>query len=122
MRAPWSTRLSTSRPYWSLPSRNAEPGGFRASRGAVRMGSRGLSQGAPTASRTSSVRIARPTSAPRWRRSRLVEADPRVDEGIGEVDHEVDEDVGRGHEEDRSLDQGKVLVEDAADQEPADPG
>ena len=65
MRPPCSTRLATSRPSWSLPSQYAPPGGCNAVRGAVRIGSRGLTHGAPTAMSASSPRITRPTIAPR---------------------------------------------------------
>ena len=137
IRAPWSTRLATSRPNWSLPSRKREPGGCSASRGAVLIGSRGLSHGAPSAISARVPRM-RADHAPRWRASRrragaprdagAVAAaasatptpDARIGEGVGHVDQHVDQHVGGGHEQHRALHEREVLGEDAADDEPAE--
>src|SRR5262249_48535864 len=123
--APWSARLATSRPYWSLPRTKRAPGACRASRGAVLIGSRGLSHGAATAIEASRHRITRPRSAPRCRArrrsapGRLAESDSGIDVGIGDVDQDVDHDVGRRDEQDGALHEGKVFREDAAnDQAP----
>src|SRR5206468_12483348 len=107
--------------------RKRAPGAWSASRGAVLIGSRGLSQGAATAIDASTVKITRPTTAPRCRvrrRSapgRLSESDAGIDEGIGDVDQDVDQDVGRGHEQHGALHERKVLGENSADDEPAEP-
>src|SRR5215510_11102476 len=127
-RAPWSARLATSRPYWSLPSTNRVPGAWSASRGAVLIGSRGLSHGAASAIAASTTRMTSPTTAPRWRSKRrsapgrLPESDSRIDEGIGHVDQDVDQHVRRGHEQHGALNQREVLREDAADDQPPETG
>src|SRR5215469_10526402 len=94
------------------------------------MGSRGLHQGAPTASSASPARIAKPSTAPRWRASRRAmpmsaggtssEADARVGDGIGDVDENVDQYIGRGNEQHAALHEREVLGQDAADDEPAE--
>src|SRR5215510_14648237 len=128
IRAPWRTRLSMSRPYWSLPSTKRAPGGWSASRGAVLIGSRGLNRGAITASTARRPRTPSPTAAPRCRTSRRsapgrrpsAVSDARVQDGIGQVHQQVDDDVGGRDEEDRALHQREVLVQDPADDEPAE--
>src|SRR5437867_9110544 len=119
--APCSTRLATSRPNWSLPRRYPDPGAWSAVRGAVLIGSLGLSQGAPMASSARTPRITRPATAPRWRISRRgpsANADPRVDEGVRDVDEDVDHHVRRRHEQHGALHERKVLGEDSADDQP----
>src|SRR5258705_13750022 len=93
------------------------------------MGSRGLHHGAPRARMASTARIAAPSIAPRWRARRRPmpgppspEADARVGEGIGDVDENIDEHVPGGDEQHAALHERKVLGEDAADDEPAEPG
>src|SRR5215467_5731009 len=126
--APCSARLATSRPYWSLPRTKRAPGGWSDSRGAVLIGSRGLSHGAAAAIEASKDRITRPRTAPRCRvrrRSapgRLAESDSGIDVGIGDVDQHVDQHVGRGDEQHGALHERKGLGEDAADDEAAETG
>src|SRR5262245_56620516 len=126
--APCSARLATSRPYWSLPRTKRAPGGWSASRGAVLIGSRGLSHGAAAAIEASRHKITRPRTAPRWRMSRrhapgrLAESDSGIDVSIGDVDQDVDQHVGGGDEQHGALHEREVLREDAADDEAAETG
>src|SRR2546427_8071511 len=69
-RAPYSTRDSTSRPWASVPSRNAGEGGSRLRASAPRTGSAGASQGASSAASTIRATIARPARAQRSRARR----------------------------------------------------
>jgi hypothetical protein len=48
--------------------------------------------------------------------------DTRVEDGIGDIDRQVDDDEGRGDEEARALDQRIVPRQDALHEKPAEPG
>src|SRR5262245_37139184 len=96
------------------------------------MGSRAASRGAPMAKNASAARITAPTIAPRWRASRRAtparaagtsaDADPRIDEPIGDVDERIDQHVAGGDEQHRALDEREILGEDAAHDEPSQAG
>src|SRR5580765_2184277 len=95
------------------------------------MGSREASLGAPTATRASTARMTAPTIAPRWRASRRAtpartagasaDADPRIDEAIGDIDERIDQHVAGGDEQHGALHEREVLGEDAADDEAPEP-
>src|SRR4051794_22146965 len=49
----------------------------------------------------------------------LAIADPRVEEGVDDVDDQIGEDKDHGDEEDDALHDGVVAIEDGAHQDPA---
>src|SRR5262245_34594238 len=104
-------------------------GGCRRSVDFILIGSWGARIGARTAVITR-TRMSRPPSAPsgllRMTRTNLVtadmstrlsEADPRVEEAVDHVDHEVQHDDARGEEEIDALDDGIVTPGDGVEQE-----
>src|SRR5215510_11626711 len=115
--APCRTRLYTSRPNSSVPRRFAALGGFRRWAGLRRRGSWVEMTSARSAARITTARIPAPTAMFRFRAAcrRQVGragvaavmtaepsaiADPRVDEDVEHVDHEIDQHVrGRGDED-----------------------
>src|SRR4051794_29328165 len=67
----------------------------------------------PWVSRGSPVRTAEPA---------LLIADPGVDDGVGEVDHQADEDVDDGRHQDGPLDEREIAVADGRDRHPPQSG
>src|SRR5712692_1883895 len=125
MRAPKRRRLRRSRPNSSVPS-GCPAVRMGARRRAVSMtsGSRGASHGASTASTAMTATSPRPKRAElllRNRRTRSVIADARVENGVEEIDDEVDEHEGRGDEEHAALDERIVARLDGAHHHGAEP-
>src|SRR5882724_2845936 len=109
MRAPKSSRLNRSRPNSSVPS-GWPAVKMGASRRAVSMasGSRGASHGASTASTAMTATRPRPKRAALLRRkirTTSVIADARIEDGVEEIDGEVDHHEGGGDEEHPALHQ-----------------
>src|SRR5215471_10747926 len=115
--APCRTRLNTSRPNSSVPNKFAALGAFRRRAGLRRRGSWVEMTPASSAARITTARIAAPTTMFRfWTACRRhvgragmaavrtaapsAIADPRIDEDVEHVDHEIDEHVrGRGDQD-----------------------
>src|SRR5690625_1835246 len=137
-RAPWTMRLNTERPYSSVPNQCSAEGGCSRWRRFCSAGGWSAISGAKSATSTRSTMIASPSTAMRLRRkrrtggavSRLVRAgrltvtsaiaDPGVQQGVGQVYQQVDEDEHHRDEQHRALDQRAVLSADRIDDEPAD--
>src|SRR6266851_2308794 len=140
-------RASTSRPISSVPNQCARLGGLRTSDQFVAIGSYGLISGAKTAMAMKNSTTTAPTMAPRRLTRRrtarrqgcdsggaaavvsmvvavmtVSRAQARVDEEIGEVGEQVEQDIrGRGEEHD-ALHHGIVAVEHGIDDELAETG
>ena len=84
MRAPWITRLSTSRPTWSVPSGYAalppacHTGGVKRRSSDCLAGSCGATQGAASAAPTTTSRISVPASAAGLKANRRHAREPDV--------------------------------------------
>src|SRR5262249_8331260 len=99
-----------------------------------RFGSHGVSTGASMASSTRMSTTTPPTMARRFfakarQKFRMPsataaadEADPRVDQPVGEVGHEIGDQRERGHEDEVAHDDGIVALEDGLHHELAHPG
>src|SRR2546426_919558 len=102
MRAPKRSRLRRSRPNSSVPSGcPAVRMGERRRAVSMTSGSRGAIHGASTASTAMTATSPRPKRAElllRNMRTRSVIADAWIEDGVEEIDHEVDEHEGRGGE------------------------
>src|SRR5712692_8049498 len=125
MRAPKRSRLRRSRPNSSVP-RGWPAVRTGARRRAVSMtsGSRGAIHGASTASTAMTATSPRPKRAElllRNMRTTSVIADARIEDGIEEIDDEVDEHEARGDEEHAALDEGIVARLDRAHHHGAEP-
>src|SRR5882672_1653581 len=109
MRAPKRSRLRRSRPNSSVPSRcPAVRMGARRRAVSMASGSRGASQGASTASTAMTATRPRPKIAALLRRkirTTSVIADARIEDGVEEIDGEVDHHEGGGDEEHPALHQ-----------------
>src|ERR1700674_2710447 len=114
------TRLRMSRPKSSVPSRWLRLGACRRSADFILMGSYGASTGARRAVATR-PRMSRPPKAPsglpRITRNNdmpplLSESDPRVEEAVHHVHHQVQHDDARGQEQVDALDDGVVTPGD----------
>src|SRR5919106_815844 len=121
-RAPYTTRLHTSRPNSSVPRKFVPLGGFSRLTGSSRVGSWVATRPAASAAASMSTKIAVPTTTLGLRRSRLPIADPRIDEDVEHVDHEVDEHVRGGGDEDDALHDGVVAAQDRRDDQAAEAG
>src|SRR5215212_1676120 len=122
MRAPYTTRLHTSRPNSSVPRKCVALGGFRRFGGSSRVGSCVATTPANTAAASSSTKIAVPATTLGLRSSRLPIANPRIGEDVEDVDREVDEHVHGGGDEHHALHDGVVAAEDGRDDEAAQAG
>src|SRR5258708_6542717 len=140
-------RASTSRPISSVPNQCARLGGLRTNDQFVAIGSYGLISGAKTAMATKNSTTTAPTMAPRRLTRRrtarrqgcdsgvaaavvsiavavmtVSRAQPRVDEEIGDIGEQVEEDIrGRG-EQDDALHHGVVAIEHRVDDKLAEAG
>src|SRR5713226_9525108 len=122
-RAPVITRLSTSRPYWSVPKGWAVLGGESASSRFIFTGSMRVTAEPATASATTSARMAAPSTTAVRRESRRTAAvmPRRPGGGCGDQSRstrrpqQVDEDVAERADEDDTLDERVVLIEDGGD-------
>src|SRR5262245_9107398 len=122
--APCRTRLYTSRPNSSVPSKFRALGAFKRSAGLSRRGSCVDIAPASNAASTMTASIAAPTVMFRLRPSRRTHArrrpfsrgaaavrsaaasliaDPRIDDHVERVDRQVDQDVGRRGYQDHAL-------------------
>src|SRR6185503_4610436 len=132
------TRLRMSRPKSSVPSGWFRLGDCRRSVDFILMGSCGASSGARSAVATS-TRMSRPPRTPSGllritrntrasepvlndMRKRLAEPDPRVEEAVDHVDHQIQNDDARGQEQVDALDDRVVAPGDGVEQELADTG
>src|SRR3984893_12479447 len=117
-RAPQMTRLSTSRPTWSVPIGNSRPGATYVAK-PVSFGPWGASSGASKATpiRTSTTSApAAPSGCPRTKRrtvpvtaaSRV--ADARVEPRVEQVDRQVQAEEHQRHHEDHRLDRRIVAL------------
>src|ERR671918_1915140 len=109
-----------SRPNSSAPRRYCAPGGVRRSRSVWAYGSAGASSGAKRAAATMTATTARLTAV--TRSGRLAMADPGIEDGVGEVGQQVDEDERGRHDEDAALDEVEVPGPYAGHHEPPDAG
>src|SRR5687767_11610993 len=121
-RAPYSRRVSTSRPSASRPSGWAPSGGRSRSSSVVASGSPGATNGAARPAR----HIASSTSAParavnRPRALRRI-AEPRVEHAMDQVRRGVGEEIGERDREHAALDQRVVARVDGLHDEAAEPG
>src|SRR5262249_1328379 len=108
-------RAHTSRPSWSVPSQLAADGGFSRFTGLAAIGSPAISGAASAASTTSNSTTAPPTKVglrrtkghrplrTGWLAMRAVMAvmsiaDARVEQGIGQIDHQVDDHIDPGEQ------------------------
>src|SRR5438093_885520 len=125
MRAPKRSRLRRSRPNSSVPSGcPAVRMGERRRAVSMTSGSRGAIHGASTASTAMTATSPRPKRAElllRNMRTRSVIADARIEDGVEEIDHEVDEHEGRGDEEHAALDERVVARLDGPHHHGAEP-
>src|SRR5438132_4647442 len=140
--APCRTRLYTSRPNSSVPRKFAALGGFRRWAGSRRRGSWVEITLARSAARITTARIEAPTAMFRLRTAcrrhvgragasaaatAVVAApsaitDPRVDEDVEHVHHQIDEHVRRRGDEDHALHDRVVPAQHRTDDQPAEPG
>src|SRR5580765_1447094 len=121
-RAPHTSRASTSRPNWSVPSRCARLGPLSSAPKSIATGSAVTKTGAT--SPTSAVRptMASPTSASRLRVSRPSarlrsgrrsgESESGVEDDIERVDGQVHQGDEQGDGEDHALEHRVVAVDD----------
>src|SRR2546421_10770212 len=121
-----------SRPNSSAPSRYLPPGLARFSIRVCRVGSSGASHGASAALSASTTTSARPSSASRFRQKRLhalavirwssLASHAWIEQAVGEIDQEVDDDEGEREDEDGPLQQDVVAREDRLHHQTAEPG
>src|SRR5438132_2124910 len=125
MRAPKRSRLRRSRPNSSVPSGcPAVRMGERRRAVSMTSGSRGAIHGASTASTAMTATSPRPKRAElllRNMRTRSVIADAWIEDGVEEIDHEVDEHEGCGDEEHAALDERIVAGLDGPHHHGAEP-
>src|SRR5947199_7250753 len=130
-RAPCRTRLYTSRPNSSVPRKFAALGAFRRWAGLSRRGSWVEMTPASSAARITTARIAAPIAMLRLRAAcrRQVGrapgsaiADPGVDEDVEHIDHEIDQHVCGGGDQDNALHDRIVSAQDCRDDQPPEPG
>src|SRR5439155_18281377 len=128
------TRLSVSRPTWSVPSRLCVSGGLFMRRKSALSGSRGARSGAATAT----TRMRKPTSPPiadnvlrlANRTSSAVRAfmpgsavaDARVEPRVAEIDQDVDADEDDGVELDQILHHDDVALDHGGQERAAEAG
>src|SRR5262245_38545171 len=120
-RAPWTTRLQTSRPNSSVPRTLAALGGRNRSSGWSRVGLGTVMASAKTAASTKASSSAVPRTTARLRASPSLIPDAGINEGIHDIDAEVDEDVRRRRDEDDPLHDGIVTTQDGGHDESAQP-
>src|SRR5690554_2728954 len=139
-RAPYTTRLKTERPNSSVPNQCSAEGGCRRARRFCLAGGASAMTGARTATSTSASTSTRPNTAMRFRKKRRTAgerrkpvrtsgtarasaiADPRVEQGIGEVHQQVHDDEDHGDEQHGALHQRGVLRADGVHYQPPDAG
>src|SRR5215831_11236961 len=141
--APCRTRLYTSRPNSSVPSRFLALGAFRRSAGLSRRGSCVDIAPASNAAMTTTASIAAPTVMLRLRPNRRIHAprpaargsaaaarsaaasliaDSRVDDHVERVDRQIDEYVGRRGDQDHALHDRVVPPQHRRDDQASEPG
>src|SRR5690625_553782 len=136
-RAPYTTRLNTERPYSSVPNQCSAEGGCRRLRRFCRSGGTSAMTGAKTATRMRTAMRMRPTMAMRLRKKRRTAgepsrpadfsgmmwvsaiADPRVQQGVGQIDEQVHDDEHHRDEQHGALHEQAVLRADGINHEPA---
>src|SRR6202521_719466 len=131
----------------SVPNQKSPDGGFRRLIGATACGSIVPSHGAKIAMATMPIRMTPPMSAVGWRlnasRNRRQVGDTdlgeaidgatkvvapisiayaRIEKNVRQVDHEIDQYIDRGKNENHSLNDGIVAAQDRVDREPSDSG
>src|SRR4030095_139311 len=119
-----------SRPNSSVPRKCSPPGGRSRLPGTRRVGLWVEITSARKAARTKRRRMAAPPTTPGCRSSRpsqvgsarSVIEDPRGDEGVKEIDEQVDDHVGCRRHQDNALYHGIVAPEDGGDDEPPESG
>src|SRR5207249_1153233 len=120
VRAPWITRLRTSRPSSSVPSEWPAEGGDRKA-----TLERSGSCGAITSASSAQLRAKAISASPKIRRGvRIMSVDPdlRVDDRVSDVGQEVHEhDADDDHHRDRQH-HGKVVAPDGGHEQPPDAG
>ena len=118
MRAPESSRARMSRPSSSSPNGCARRRRLETPRQLLRrriVGRRATARPAP--------RPAIASDDDRRRRRRIIiEADPRIEQPVGQIGEQVHQHVGDGDEQDAALHQRVVAEADRLDQQPADAG
>src|SRR5258706_13650629 len=103
MRAPASTRAKMSRPSSSSPNQWAPEGPSSRAESCCAAGSNRAIDGPRSAAKTAISTMAAPT---------LLIANPRIDEAVEEIGHEIHAHVGDGNQQDASLHQRIVAEAD----------
>src|SRR5205809_52813 len=144
-RAPYTTRLHTSRPTSSVPNQCAAPGAVRRADTSMRSGSPAMT-GASTPTSVVTASSTRPTTVARRRTSRESQSarrrtgsagrgrartlmpmrslvsHPRIEHHVREVHGQVHEHVEARDAEHHALDHGIVAAQHGRDDQPAEPG
>src|ERR1700741_314786 len=132
-RAPYSRRLTTSRPSVSVPSgwRTLPPsihiGGVNRESRSLRIGSVGASAGARAASNALATMTSTPTSATPWRPIRPMprcSGDPsaRIDQAVDDVHDQVHDHEDHREDDDRRLDDREIAPGHCLDHQAAETG
>src|SRR5262245_43248360 len=134
-------REKTSRPNWSVPNHQRSDGGRRRFTGASLNGSWVAISGAQTAMMTRTASSTPPKAMVGLRRIAVASekrrpgdgarssvmtamscsvTDPRIEEGVGDVDDQVDDHLGGGEHQDQPLYDGIVALQHGVDGQPAE--
>src|SRR5262245_20417995 len=126
-------REKTSRPNWSVPNHQRSDGGRRRLTGAIFSGSVVAMTGARIAMAISTNSSAPPSAIVGLRRmavgsekrrdgrarssvtAAMSVPDARIEEGVGDVDHEVHQHLGGGEHQDQALHDGIVALQHGID-------
>src|SRR5579883_567571 len=138
IRAPKTTRASSSRPSASVPSQCSAETGARRSSMSMSVGLGSGSNGARIAAARMKINqpMAAQNNSPRLRVRRLglaimpsaissssvAMADPRIEHGVEHVDNEIDQHIARGHAQHDALQDNEIAGVDRAEQQAADTG
>src|SRR5882724_10134430 len=144
-RAPYTTRLHTSRPTSSVPNQCAAPGAVSRAETSMRRGSPAMT-GASVPTSVVTPSSTRPTTVARRRTRRdshngprralsagrgsartltgpgSLVSDPRIEDDVRQVDGEVHQHVNARDTQHHALDDGVVAAQHGRDDQPAEPG
>src|SRR3954463_10945423 len=142
-RAPYNTRVKTSRPNISVPKKNCDDGGRKRRRTRIAEGSTGEISGASTAASVNSRITEKPIMKERWRSRRrsvpwprgaaITEAvasdpsptsvmtHPRIRQGVENIDGQVDHHKGEAEDQHGALHQRIIARHDRLHHHAADP-
>src|SRR5262245_4179793 len=137
MRAPYTVRAHTSRPSWSVPSQLNCEGGRSRFTGLAAMGSPAIRGAASAASATTASTMTPPTRVG-LRRAKchtplrrdigaisavatvMSVADPGIEQGVGQVDQQIDDHINPGEQQDDALNDGVIPFGNGIDHQSAD--